>query len=200
MPAARYYQTGSGIPHECLEDPDLSLPIDTSIAAWLGHAWTLAELKIAGLVEQDADLVQLAFNSHDDRARREFIDTGVWITLGNGRIRVTQTLRPYRAAKAIKGEDSFFQVAQVKELYVYPGGLNPRARWEGMIPRLLEAEDIAAIRGHGRADFAAAVKEVKASLKGPLADRTPILCLTSRRWAASAMTTWPTTPTATGWC
>jgi hypothetical protein len=160
-----------------LADADLALPTDTAIAAWLGHAWTLAELKSAGLVEQDADLVQLAFNSHDDRSRQEFIDTGIWMTLGNGRIRVTQTLRPYKAAKHIKGEDSFFQVAQVKELCVYPGGLNPRVRWEGMVPRRLEAKDFAAIRGHGRADFVAAIKEVKASLKSPLADKTPILAL-----------------------
>ena len=62
------------------------------------------------------------------------------MTLGNGRIRVTQTLRPYKAAKYIKSEDSFFQVAQVKELCVYPGGVNPRVRWEGMVPAPAGAE------------------------------------------------------------
>jgi len=160
-----------------LDDPALAVPTDSPIAAWLGHAWTLAELKAAGLIEQDAELVQLAFNAHDDRARQEFIDTGVWMALGNGRIRVTQTLRPYKAAKVIKGEDSFFQVAQVKELCVYPGGLNPRVRWDGMVPRPLEAKDLATVRGHGQSSFAAALKEVKASLKGPLADKTPVLAL-----------------------
>ncbi|MFO0808577.1 MAG: hypothetical protein U0746_08140 [Gemmataceae bacterium] len=160
-----------------LDDPALPVPTETAIAAWLGHAWQLAELKSVGLVETDAELVQLAFNSHDDRAREEFIDTGVWMTLGNGRIRVTQTLRPYRAAKHIKSEDSFFQVAQVKELCVYPGGVNPRVRWDGMVPRPLEPKDLATIRGHGQADFAAAIKDVKGSLKGPLADKTPILAL-----------------------
>jgi hypothetical protein len=164
-----------------LEDPGLALPTDTAIAAWLGHSWQLAELKAAGLVETDAELVQLAFNSHDDPARQEYIDTGVWITLGNGRIRVTQTLRPYKAAKHIKSEDSFFQVARVKELCVYPGGINPRVRWDGMVPRPLEPNDLAAIRKHGRPDFAAAVQEVKGSLKGPLADKTPILALNFKR-------------------
>ena len=160
-----------------LEDPGLAVPTDTAIAAWLGHAWQLAELKAAGLVEPDAELVQLAFNSHDDAARQEYIDTGVWMTIGNGRVRVTQTLRPYKAAKFIKSEDSFFQVARVKELCVYPGGVNPRVRWDGMEPRPLEPKDVAAVRAHGRPDFAAAVKEVKGSLKGPLADKTPILAL-----------------------
>jgi hypothetical protein len=160
-----------------LDDSNLAAPTDTSIAAWLGHAWTLAELKTAGLFEADAELVQLAFNSHDDRARQEYVDTGVWMTLGTGKVRMTQTLRPYKAAKVIKSEDSFFQVAQVKELCVYPGGMNPRVRWDGMVPRPLEPTDLATIRGQGQGDFAAAIKEVKASLKGPLADKTPVVAL-----------------------
>lgn len=159
------------------DDPNLALPTDSPIAAWLGHAWQLGELKACGLVEADAELVQLAFNSHDDPARQEFVDTGVWMTLGGGKIRVTQTLRPYKAAKFIKSEDSFFQVAQVKELCIYPGGVNPRVRWDGMTPRPLEPKDLATVRKHGQADFAAAVKDVKGSLKGPLADKTPILAL-----------------------
>lgn len=160
-----------------LEDPNLALPTDSPIAAWLGHAWHLTELKANNLVETDSELVQLAFNSHDDRARQEFIDTGIWLTLTNGKIRVTQTLRPYKAAKFIKSDDSFFQVAQVKELCVYPGGLNPRIRWDAMVPRPLEPRDYAAIRQHARPDFAAVVKEVKGTLKGPLADKTPIFAL-----------------------
>lgn len=164
-----------------LEDPNLALPTDTPIAAWLGHAWQLAELKAHGLVETDAELVQLAFNSHDDRARQEFIDTGIWMTLGNGQIRVTQTLRPYKALQFIKSEDSFFQVAQVKELCVYPGSLNPRVRWDAMVPRPLLPQDYATIRQHARPSFAAAVKEVKGTLKAPLADKTPILALNFQR-------------------
>ena len=65
-------------------------------------------------METDVELVQLAFNSHDDVARKEFVDTGVWMNLGNGRIQLTQTFRPYKAAKYIKSDDSFFQVAQVQ--------------------------------------------------------------------------------------
>lgn len=120
-----------------LEDSELKPEIDTAIAAWLGHAWQLSELKEAGLVEVDAELVQLGFNTHDDVARKEYIDTGVWMTLSNGRIRITQNFRPYKALKHIKSDDSFFQVAQVPQLYIYPGNVNPRVRWEGMVPRPL---------------------------------------------------------------
>ena len=125
--------------------------------------------------------MQLAFNSHDDVARQEYVDTGIWMTLGNGRIRLTQNFRPYKAAKFIKSDDSFFQVAQVKELCVYPGDVNPRIRWDGMMPRPLEPKDFETIRGHGQADFAAVVKEVKTHLKGPLADKQPIYALNFKR-------------------
>jgi hypothetical protein len=166
-----------------LEDPELKPETDSAIAAWLGHAWQLRELKDVGLVENDAELVQLAFNTHDDAARQEYIDTGVWITLGNGRIGLSQNFRPYKAVKYIKSDDSFFQVAQVKELCVYPGDVNPRIRWEGMVPRPLEPTDLAKVRGHAQADFAAVVKQVKTHIKSPLADKQPIHALQFKQLA-----------------
>jgi hypothetical protein len=164
-----------------LEDPELKPEVETSIAAWLGHAWQLAELKSAGLVQNDVELLQLAFNSHDDIARQEYVDTGVWMNMNTGRIAVTQNFRPYKAAKYIKSDDSFFQIAQVKELCVYPGDVNPRIRWEGMLPRPVTPADFKKAGEHARADFAAVVKEVKTNLKGPLADKQPIYALKFKR-------------------
>lgn len=164
-----------------LDDPALKPETDTAIAAWLGHAWQLGELKDAGLVEANAELVQLAFNTHDDVARKEFVDTGVWMSLGNGRIRLTQNFRPYKAIKYIRSDDSFFQVAQVPELCVYPGDMNPRIRWEGMTPRPLESRDLDTIRRHGQCDFAATIKVVKTHLKGALSDKQPIHALNFKR-------------------
>lgn len=168
-----------------LDDPELAPETDTGIAAWLGHAWQLRELRGAGLVEENVELVQLAFHSYDDVARKEYVDAGAWINLGNGRICLTQTFRPYQAARHIKSDDSFSQVAQVKELCVYPGDLNPRVRWDGMVARPIEPGDLARIRGHGRGEFAAAVKEVKSVLKDPLADKYPICALNYRRIGAA---------------
>jgi hypothetical protein len=164
-----------------LADPELAPETETSIAAWLGHPWQLRELKDAGLLEENVELAQLAFHSYDDAARQEFVDSGVWMQLGNGRIYVTQNYRPYRAVKHIKSEDSFFQVAQIKELCVYPGELNGRVRWEGMLARPIEPADLDTIRGHGRGEFAVVIKEVKSHLKGPLADKHPIFALNYRR-------------------
>lgn len=160
-----------------LDDPELAPETETSIAAWLGHAWQLRELRDAGLVENNVELVQLAFNSYDDVARGEYVDTGIWMNLLTGRIQLTQTFRPYKAAKYIKSEDSFFQVAQIQELCVYPGGVNPRIRWEGMTQRPIEKKDFQQIRKLAQTDFATLIKEVKGQLKGPLADKRPIYAL-----------------------
>ena len=133
------------------------------------------------MVQNDVELIQLAFNSHDDIARQEFVDTGVWMTLNTGRIQVTQNFRPYHAAKFIKSDDSFFQIAQIKELCVYPGDVNPRIRWDGMLPRNVEPRDLARVREHAKPDFATVVKEVKNNLKAPLADKQPIYALQFKR-------------------
>jgi hypothetical protein len=167
-----------------LGDPDLAPETDTGIAAWLGHAWQLRELKEAGLVEENVELVQLAFHSYDDVARKEYVDAGAWMNLGNGRIYLTQTFRPYQAARHIKSDDSFSQVAQISELCVYPGDINPRVRWDGMLARPIEPRDLAKLRGHGRGEFAAAVKDVRSVLKNPLADKYPICALNYRQIGA----------------
>jgi hypothetical protein len=158
-----------------LSDPNLALPTDSAIAAWLGHAWQLSELKAAGLVETNVELVQLAFNTYDDPARQEIIDTGIWMTLGNGAIRVTQTLRPYKALKHIKSDDSVFSVVQVPELCSYPGGPNPRIRWETMTTRPLEPRDLQTICSWARPNFASAIKEAKSAIMNPLADKCPVI-------------------------
>jgi hypothetical protein len=141
----------------------------------------LAELKAAGLVQTHLELLQLAFNSYNDVARQEYVDTGTWMNLSTGRIQITQNFRPYKAVKYVKSDDSFFQVAQVSELCVYPGDVNPRIRWEGMVPRPVEPRDLQRVRDHARPDFAAVVKEVKTNLKAPLADKQPIHALRFRR-------------------
>ncbi|MHC4398510.1 MAG: SWIM zinc finger family protein [Planctomycetota bacterium] len=164
-----------------LEDPQLQPETETAIAAWLGHAWQLRELREAGLADRDVELVQLAFNAYDDVARRELVDTGIWMNLGTGRVVLTQTFRPYKAAKFIKSEDSFFQVVQIKELCVYPGDVNPRVRWEQMVPRPIVKKDFETIRKHGHGDFAAVVKEVRGHLKAPLADKRPVHVLNYAR-------------------
>ncbi len=167
--------------HRRLDDPNLKPETETAIAAWLGHAWQLAELKAAGLLQTDVELMQMAFNTHDDVARQEYVDTGAWMNLNTGRIQITQNFRPYKAAKYIRSDDSFFQIAQVNELCVYPGDVNPRVRWDAMTPRPAEPRDFRRIRHHARPDFGSVIKDVRNNLKAPLANKQPIYALGFKR-------------------
>ncbi len=156
-----------------LDDPELKPETETDIAAWLGHAWQLRELKDAGLVQTNVELLQLAFNSHDDWTRREFVETGVWLNLQTGAVQLTRNYRPYHAARHIREDDSCFQVMVCPELCVYPGNLNPRVRWEASEPRPVAKADHARARDFARADWKAVIKDVKTQLKSPLGDRHP---------------------------
>lgn len=164
-----------------LDVPELKPETDSVIAAWLGHAWQLQELREAGLMQENVELMQVAFNSYDDPARREYVDTGVWMNLADGAVQQTLTYRPYRAAQYIKSDDSVFQVIQVPELFVYPGDLNPRIRWDFMTPRSPKNSDFKSIRSHGHGDFAALIKTIKGQLKAPLADKRPVAALNFAR-------------------
>ena len=159
------------------EDAELAPETETPIAAWLGHAWHLTELKTAGLVESDVELIQLAFNTYNDVARREFVDTGIWMNLGSGNIQLTQNFRPYKAVKHIKADDSFFKIAKVPELCIYPGDVNPRVRWDGMEARPVDSADLKKVKSHASNDLAKLIKEMKGRLKSPLGDKQPIVAI-----------------------
>jgi len=163
-----------------LADPELKPETETDIAAWLGHAWQLRELKEAGLVQANAELLQLAFNSHDDWTRKEFVETGVWLNLQSGAVQLTHNYRPYHAARHIREDDSCFHIMACPELCVYPGNLNPRVRWEASEPRLITHADYARARELARPDLKAVIKDVKTQLKSPLGDRHPLALLKYR--------------------
>lgn len=160
-----------------LEDPELALDHESSIEEWLGHAWQLTELKEAGLAAPGTELIQLAFLSYDDAARQEYVDCGYWIQPDSGEIHYTVQYRPYKAAKLMREEDSFFEVAAVPELYRYPGDLNRRVRFESMTARALEEQDLGQIRRCAASSFAETVKRVKNQLKNPLGDPNPVVLL-----------------------
>lgn len=156
-----------------LEDPELKPVTDSDIAAWLGHSWQLRELKDAGLVQANAELLQLAFNSHDDWTRSEFVETGVWLNLQTGAVQLTRNYRPYRAAKFIWEDDSCFHVMVCPELCVYPGNMNPRVRWDASEPRPALKSDRDRATAHAKSDLKSVLKEVKSQLRSPLGDRHP---------------------------
>lgn len=103
---------------------------DTPLYEELGGNWKLVELEAVGKCEKDARLTQLSFNVAYDEARKEFIDTGVWVDLKNGKIFQTKNFRPLKSLKHVKADDSVFGAVNVPSMAVYPGDGNVRVRWD----------------------------------------------------------------------
>ncbi|MFB9276018.1 SWIM zinc finger family protein [Cohnella cellulosilytica] len=160
-----------------LENPDLPLDVDSPLEEKIGHAWQIAELRERGLALGDTRLLQLAFRSFEDPARGEYVDEGYWIELATGRIRVTRTYRPFRAAKHIREEDSVFDVVHTGELLVYPGELNARVRWETQTFERPDAPAYDSALSAAMRSFPEAIKQVKNQIKNPLSDKHPVLLL-----------------------
>lgn len=160
-----------------LNDPEMSLDTSSALEEWLGHVWQLSELKELGLVENDVELVQLSFNSYYHEGRQELVDAGLWMNLKTGRVVESRNYRPIRAAKNIREDDSFFSVLMLRELFVYPGDMNPRVRWESMNVREIEIHDFKAIKSHAQKSYPDIFKLVKYQIKNPLSDKYPVALL-----------------------
>jgi hypothetical protein len=159
-------------------DPVGNLDFKTEIEAQLGHAWQLSELAELGLCQEEARLMQLSFFCYDNLAAKQYEDIGLWLDLGGGKIYLRQNFRPHKAAKHIQQEDTQNGILPVSKLYIYPGGLNPRVRWEGAVmPEAVKPEDYARALELAQSDYAAAVKFVKEQLKNPLSDKNPYALL-----------------------
>ncbi|RKN75963.1 SWIM zinc finger family protein [Paenibacillus ginsengarvi] len=159
------------------DQPDTPLDTETPLEERIGHAFQIAELRDSGLAEGETELLQLAFRSYADEARGEYIDEGFWADLPTGRIHTTKTYRPFRAAKYIREDDSFYEVIRAKELFRYPGDRNARVRWEEATMREAEAGDYSRVRSYAVKSVADAVKQVKNQMKNPLSDKHPVLLL-----------------------
>lgn len=160
-----------------MENLDSTAESNDLIPELLGQAWQLSDLREMGLVQQDVELVQLAFNSVISKAKMEYIDNGIWINLKNGEILNTFNYRPFKALKYIREDDSFYSVAQVKELFIYPGELNPRIRWESMEIRNIAVEDYKTIKSYAKKSYAEVIKTIKNQIKNPLSDKNPLVLL-----------------------
>ncbi|WP_068617907.1 SWIM zinc finger family protein [Paenibacillus tuaregi] len=160
-----------------LEDPALALDHESTIEEWLGHAWQLTDLKEYGLMKEQVELVQLAFVSYDDSARQEYVDEGYWLERDSGEIHRTIQYRPYKAAKLMREEDSFFDAVRIPSLYQYPGDMNRRVRWEEMAVRPLESHETLDISKYAERSYTDVIKKVKTQLKNPLSHANPLVLL-----------------------
>jgi hypothetical protein len=160
-----------------LNDPDLKMSTDSGIEEFLGHTWLLEELERYGLVKNGAELVQLSFYTHINDAVLAFIDQGVWYNLTDGQLYESLNIRPYKAVKHIREDDSFFDVLKVEKLYFYPGDYYSRIRWESSTSRQLEPADYTRVKISGSPNFNEVLKQIKNVIKNPLSNKYPLKLL-----------------------
>ena len=154
------------------ENPEL-VELNSAIEEQIGYAWKLTELMHHGLYEENAELVQLSFYNYNDSARKEYVDEGFWLNLRSGKIYKTRNYRPYKAQKYIKEENSFFDRLCTKALFIYPGDINPRARWDEFTVKNITPEDVQKVCSFASDNYAELIKTVKSSIKNPLTDKNP---------------------------
>ncbi len=146
-------------------------PEDSALFEALGGVWKLEDLRAIHSFKENAKLVQLSFDVSFDEAKKEYVERGWWIDLDDGKLFQTLNLRPVKALKYIKGEDSRFGVLEVPALYIYPGEGDRRVRWESAAARPLTEEERAALPKLAQPDLAAAGKLVKGAIKNTLAPK-----------------------------
>ncbi len=161
------------------ENPGIEPEINSAIEEQIGTIWKLTELMQQGLWEENAEILQLSFNSYDNQARKEYVDEGIWLNLKTGKIYKTKNYRPYRAVKYIKGDNSMFDIFQLKEMFIYPGDQNPRVRWEAetAVPRSVTKSDLSKIQTFASENYAETIKAMKNTIKNPLMDKHPAILL-----------------------
>lgn len=146
-------------------------PEDSVLFEALGGVWKLEDLRAIGSYQENARLVQLSFDVRFDEAKKEYIERGWWLELNSGTIFQTRNLRPLKALKYIKGDDSRFGLLEVPVLYIYPGEGDRRVRWENAVSRPLGPEEQARLPSLAQPDLAAAVKRTKGVIKNTLAPK-----------------------------
>ena len=146
------------------------LPEDNILYEAMGNIWKLSQLREIGLYKENAEIIQLSFNVIHDSIHKADIDTAYWIDLETGEISRTENIRPLKAAKYIKSEDSVFGVHKIKELYRYPGGMNRRIRWENAEICDADASVYKTILSKAEQSVSEAVKKAKNELKNTLSE------------------------------
>ena len=153
--------------NEKLESGEV-LPEDNILYEAMGGVWKLSQLKEIGLYKENAEIIQLSFTVIHDSIHKADIDTAYWLDLDSGEISRTENIRPLKAAKYIKSEDSVFGVHKIKELYRDPGGMNRRIRWENAVISEPDNTVFKNILSKAEESIGEAVKKAKNELKNTL--------------------------------
>lgn len=155
------------------EHPDIT-PV---VQAHLGYFRQDIDFLEHKMYTENTEILQLSFNSTTDLKKRAFVDKGYWFDFKSRKIHYVCKIRAFRAARHIKRHNTEFDILKLKKLFLYPGKINNRVRWNAEVKRETTAKDIAVVIGSARTDYANVVNEIKENFREPLAERTPALLI-----------------------
>lgn len=141
---------------------------DSVLYEALGGVWRLEDLQAIGAFRENAKLVQLSFDVSFDEAKKEYVERGFWLDISCGKLVQTLNLRPLKAVKYIKAEDSCFELLEIATLYQYPGDNCPRVRWESFTSRPLTDVERGMLRTFASQGIADVIKTAKGQFKNTL--------------------------------
>lgn len=153
---------------------DSILPEDSIIYESLGTVWQLSQLEELGLKKEDVRLIQVSFFVDYNRAKKEYIDRGYWVDLESGVISKTENLRPLKAVKHIKQDDTVFDIIKTPALYYYPGESNKRIRYEEFETESVVQKDIDTLRSLAKEMLPEQLKRVKNQIKNVLSEQSVV--------------------------
>lgn len=141
---------------------------DSVLYEALGGVWRLENLQAIGSFRENAKLIQLSFDVSFDEAKKEYVERGFWLDISSGKLVQTLNLRPLKAVKYIKADDSCFELLEIATLYQYPGDYCPRVRWESFTSRPLTDAEKGMLKTFASQGIADVVKTAKGQFKNTL--------------------------------
>lgn len=150
-----------------LQDQPVTLE-EKGIEEGLGTIWNLSDLKEQGFEIGEQSLIQLGFRVRYDSAHQETVEEGFWFVHPLNEIHKTIHIRPKKAEKYIREEDSVLMKIKAPAVYLYPGAGNRRLRYEETrTTEPLNGDDYARIRQAAGETLETVIKDVKNKLKNP---------------------------------
>ena len=135
----------------------------------LGGIWKLDELEKINSLKENARLIELSFETVDDKVKGEVIEKSYCADLDTKEICVVVNMVPKKARAKMKSSDSCFEMILIPKMYKYPG--TSRVRWDNFTTSPLTDEDRLSLISCAEESFSAAEKKFKNHIKNTLHEK-----------------------------
>lgn len=165
---------GTAFLSQKLSDKDFSCSDDVLFEE-LGGIWKLEDLKKLGSCQENARLVELAFESVEDDVKDEIQQKSYYVNLDTKEICVFNNMVPKKLRSKIKASDSCFDMVQVPLMLKYPG--TDRVRWDNFTTAKITQAERDTLATCAEESFESALKKFKNYIKNTLHEKELMLLL-----------------------